>query len=152
MYLVLDSKPDTKTMEQKLNRFELKLAIRNSLHYWGSLALGVGASVTTVWWVGPLVWVGMLNLLWARTVTRHADDERRIADLFTKWRELVQVFDVSGSNFVTPKYLKRILMDIENVELRFPPVIFRILDAANSRQDPQWGIRNEHDYLGIANT
>lgn len=144
------SKPDQMTWAQNCTRREWKIAIRNSLQNWGSLALGVGASLTTVWWVGPLVWYGMLNLLWTRSVARYANDERRNVDLFTKWRELCQVFYVAGSNFVSPEYLQRRLIDIENVELRFSPVIFQILDIANSRRDPQWGIRNEHDFLDIA--
>ena len=116
----------------------------------GFFSIGGGASVTTVCWVGPLVWYGMLNLLWTRTVARYANDERRNADLHKKWRELCQVFYVAGSNFVSPEYMQRRLMDIENVELRFSPVIFQILDVANSRRDHQWGIRNEHDFLDIA--
>ncbi len=138
-------------LSKQFGRLEWGVALRNSTQNLISIVLGIGASIQTVWWAGPLVWLATWNLFSARTYFFHFETQKQSERLMGKLKELRDLFELSEANFVTPSYLNRRLQEAESQDLRFPPVIFSILDKAIERNDARWGIREEYDYLTIAN-
>jgi len=144
------SKPSNNSYLQKCSRMEWTVAIRNSIQFWIAVALGAGASVTTVWWAGPPVWLATLNMFTIRLNFKHRQDELIIQKLGTKLLEAHQVFETAQGSFVSSAYLKRRLTEVECAELHFPPVVFLLLDTAIERSGLAWGEREGYDYLEIA--
>lgn len=138
-------------LSKQFGRLEWGIALRNSTQNLISVALGIGASIQTVWWAGPLVWLATWNLFTAKTYFFHFETQKQSERLMGKLKELRDLFELSEANFVGYSHLKRRLQEAESQDLRFPPAIFAILDRAIGRNDARWGVREELDYLTLAN-
>lgn len=134
--------------EKRYNRLLLWGSMRVSVYNMMSVALGVSASLTTYWWVGPLVWLAMWNLLRARVYFKYGDRDRQNDRISEKIRDAYRVVRLIDANFVTPLYLKQQLHEVEGEGLYFSPSTYLILDNAIERCGINWGVREAYDYLG----
>jgi hypothetical protein len=132
-------------LSKQFNSVEWGIALSNSTKTLISIALGIGASIQTVWWAGPLVWLATGSLFTAKQYFFHFETQKQGERLMGKLMEIRDLFEMSEANFVGPSYLKRRLQEAESQDLRFPPVIFAILDRAIGLNDAQWGIRIAYD-------
>ncbi len=132
-------------LSKQFSRLEWGIALRNSTQNLISVALGVGASLETVWWAGPLVWLGTWNLFGAKTYFLHVEEQKQNEELMGKLKELQELFTLSETNFVTASYFKQRLENAESPNLRFPPAVYAILERVIAMNISLWGIQEGYD-------
>lgn len=139
---IFDIRVPSESYEKQVKRKEIFIAVRNSIHSWISIILGVAASTMTQWWVGPLVWLAMQNFFSARSYFKHWQQEDKFSKIEENISRVARVVDDAYNVFISPTYLRERMKSVEDDYIFFPPLAYLILDRAMERDGLRWNTKD----------